>query len=89
MACWSEHILLSKGLSTAGCRKLVRVLSKNRQLVWCAWSSSEYSNNNAWNVNANGGVNNNNKGNAFYVRCVLAFWNKAINRVDEYADGTL
>ena len=62
---------------------------KNGQQILCAWSSSEYSNNNAWNVNANGGVNNNNKGNAFYVRCVLAFWNKAINRVDEYADGTL
>ena len=40
----------------------------------CVWSSSEYSYNNAWNVNAsNGGVNNNNKGNSFYVRCVLAF----------------
>ena len=78
MACWSEHILLSKGLSTAGCRKLVRVLSQNRQLVLCAWSSSEYDNNNAWEVNANNGnVNNNNKNNNNgYVRCVLAFGNK-------------
>ncbi len=42
----------------------------------CVWSSSEYSTNYAWNVNAsNGGVNNgNNKANnSFYVRCVLAF----------------
>jgi len=55
------------------------VLSQNRQLILCAWSSSENNNNNAWIVNANdGNVNNNNKNNNNYVRCVLAFWNKAI-----------
>ena len=33
-----------------------------------AWSSSEYNNNNAWNINYNGNVNNNNKNNnQFYV----------------------
>ena len=85
-----EHVLFSKGLPTAGQRKFSRVLSQNRQLVLCAWSSSEYDNNNAWIVNANNGdVNNNNKNNNnFYVRCVLAFWNKVINRINEYADGT-
>ena len=91
MACWSEHILLSKGLSTAGCRKLVRVLSKkNGQLILCAWSSSEYSNNNAWNVNAsNGGVNNNDKAwNNNYVRCVLAFGGKIIWRSASCFAGT-
>ena len=55
------------------------MLSQNRQLVLCVWSSSEYDNNNAWIVNANdGNVNNNNKNNNNYVRCVLAFWNKAM-----------
>ena len=55
------------------------MLSQNRQLILCAWSSSENNNNNAWIVNANdGNVNNNNKNNNNYVRCVLAFWNKAI-----------
>ncbi len=50
---------------------------KNGQQILCAWSSSEYSNNNAWEVNANNGnVNNNNKNNNKYVRCVLAFWDK-------------
>ena len=29
---------------------------------WC-WSSSEYSSNNAWNLNNNGNMNNNNKNN--------------------------
>ena len=53
------------------------MLSQNRQLILCAWSSSEYSSNNAWEVNANNGnVNNNNKNNNKYVRCVLAFWDK-------------
>ena len=54
------------------------VKQKNGQLILCAWSSSEYDNNNAWNVNANSGnVNNNNKNNNNgYVRCVLAFGNK-------------
>ena len=43
----------------------------------CVWSSSEYTNNNAWNVNANNGnVDWNNKNNNNYVRCVLAFGNK-------------
>ena len=37
------------------------------------WSSSEYSDGYAWNVGADGGVTNGGKGNAFYVRCVLAF----------------
>ena len=37
------------------------------------WSSSEYSYNLAWNVGAYGGVDDTNKGGAFYVRCVLAF----------------
>ena len=37
------------------------------------WSSSEYSNYNAWSVGAYGGVNGYLKGYAFYVRCVLAF----------------
>ena len=66
-----------------GCRQpgeeTRRLLSQNRQLILCAWSSSEYSNNNAWNVNgSNGWLNNgNNKANnAFYVRCVLALGNK-------------
>ena len=65
-----------------GCRQpgeeTRRLLSQNRQLILCAWSSSEYSNNNAWIVNANdGNVNNNNKNNNNgYVRCVLAFGNK-------------
>ena len=36
------------------------------------WSSSEYSYNYAWGVSAIGGVDGYNKGNAFYVRCVLA-----------------
>ena len=54
------------------------VKQKNGQLILCAWSSSEYSSNNAWEVNANNGnVNNNNKNNNNnYVRCVLAFGNK-------------
>ena len=41
----------------------------------CAWSSSEYSSNTAWEVNANNGnVNLDSKTNLYdYVRCVLAF----------------
>ena len=54
------------------------VKQRNGQLVLCVWSSSEYTNNNAWNVNANNGnVDWNNKNNNNnYVRCVLAFGNK-------------
>ena len=37
------------------------------------WSSSESYSNYAWDVYAYGGVDNFNKGHAFYVRCVLAF----------------
>ena len=38
------------------------------------WSSTENSNNNAFNVNFNNGnVNNNNKDNSNRVRCALAF----------------
>ena len=79
MVCQGVHVLFSKGLPTLKVRKLVLLLSQNRQLILCAWSSSEYSNNNAWNVNgSNGWLNNgNNKANnAFYVRCVLALGNK-------------
>ena len=36
-------------------------------------SSSEYNSYAAWHVYAYGGVYGNGKGNAFYVRCVLAF----------------
>ncbi|MBU0999107.1 DUF1566 domain-containing protein [Patescibacteria group bacterium] len=39
------------------------------------WSSTTYANNttNAWNVNFNNGnVNNNDKANSYYVRCVRA-----------------
>ena len=36
-ACWSEHILLSKGLPTAGRRKLVRVLSKETGSWYCVF----------------------------------------------------
>ena len=41
------------------------------------WSSTEYDENNAWNVNTNNGnVNNNNKNNNNYVRAFLelVFW---------------
>ena len=77
-----------------GCRQpgeeTRRLLSQNRQLILCAWSSSEYSNNNAWNVNAsNGGVNNNDKAwNNNYVRCVLAFGGKIIWRSASCFAGT-
>ena len=38
------------------------------------WSSSEYNQNNAWNVNFNSGyVNNNNKYNSNVARAVAAF----------------
>ena len=41
------------------------------------WSSSEYNQNNAWNVNfSNGNVNNNNKYNTNYVRAVAALDDK-------------
>ncbi|MBP3757700.1 MAG: hypothetical protein J6I61_10525 [Prevotella sp.] len=40
------------------------------------WSSTEYNGTNAWNMNFNNGVtNNNNKSNNRYVRPVLAYRN--------------
>jgi len=47
------------------------------------WSSTEYNDNNAWNLNFNNGSwNNNNKNNNNYVRSVLAYRNNT-NKVSQ------
>ena len=70
-----EQILFLKGLSTAFFVR--KVVKKIWQLILCGWSSSEKSNNNAWNVNSDdGNMNNNNKDNNKSVSCLLALENK-------------
>ena len=68
-----EQIFIKKGRPTA-----VRLLRKNGRYNFLAWSSSENSNNNAWNLctgngASQGGLDWNNKNNNPYVRPVLAF----------------
>ena len=71
------RVLFLKGLSTAWA--ISKVVKKIWQLVLCGWSSSEKSDNNAWNVNASdGNMNNNNKDNNKSVSCLLALENKII-----------
>ena len=72
-----EQIFIKKGRPTA-----LRLLRKNGRYILLMWSSSENSNNNAWNlcVNETQGLNNNNKNNNNqYVRPVLAFLVKIRN----------
>ena len=63
---WTNKSTVNAGLSAAGGTSI--------QNGW-HWSSSEYNDNNAWEVNAyNGAVTSINKSNySIYVRCVLAF----------------
>lgn len=70
-----------KGLSTDHCQSTMICKDKTDSIYWC---SSEYTNNNAYdmNFNSNGNLNlngNYNKNNNFRVRATIAFSKTPIN----------